>query len=44
MDAYEKSTRPLADYYAGRGKLLTIPADGPPAEIFKRTLAGLGAS
>ena len=42
MRAYEESTRPLMDYYQGRGKLLTIPAKGTPAEILERSLASLG--
>jgi len=44
MEAYEKSTRPLADYFAGQGRLVTISAEGTPEEIFARTLAALGAS
>jgi adenylate kinase len=42
MRAYEESTRPLLDYYQGRGKLLTIPARGTPAEILERSLNALG--
>jgi len=38
MAAYEKSTRPLTDFYAERGLLRTISADGSPREIFRRTL------
>ena len=37
MQAYEQSTRPLADYYAQRGLLHTISAEGTPQEIFGRT-------
>lgn len=44
MDAYEKSTRPLADYYQERGLLKNILADGTPNEIFSRTLAALEAT
>lgn len=38
MAAYEKSTRPLVDFYTERGLLHTIAADGSPQEIFQRTL------
>lgn len=38
MAAYEQSTRPLADFYAKRGLLRTISAEGSPQEIFERTL------
>lgn len=42
MDAYEKSTRPLADYYAARGLLRTVSAEGTPEEIYQRSLQVLG--
>ena len=38
MDAYDKSTKPLADYYRERGLLVPILAEGTPEEIFDRTL------
>jgi adenylate kinase family enzyme len=41
MEVYEKSTTPLIDYYAQRGALITISAEGTPGEIYERTLAGL---
>ena len=41
MDAYNKSTSPLINFYAKRGLLVTIPAEGTPDEIFKRTVAVL---
>jgi adenylate kinase len=41
MEAYEKSTAPLADYYRKRGLLISIPADGSPDTIFQRTSAAL---
>lgn len=47
MDVYEKSTKPLADYYRERGLLVTISADGGPEAVLKRTLEaldGVGAS
>jgi len=37
MEAYQKSTRPLIDFYQQRGLLVTIAADGSPEEIYKRT-------
>ncbi|MFZ0827969.1 MAG: nucleoside monophosphate kinase [Verrucomicrobiia bacterium] len=43
MAAYEKSTKPLADFYQQRGLLLTIAAEGTPEEIYLRTLAALGS-
>jgi len=41
MEVYEKSTKPLIDYYSRRGLLLTIVAEGSPEEIYKRTIAAL---
>lgn len=41
MNAYEASTRPLANYYAGRGKLLPISASGSPDDIHSRTITSL---
>jgi adenylate kinase len=43
MEAYAKSTSPLADYYRERGLLVSIEAEGAPEEIFERTLAALQA-
>jgi adenylate kinase len=43
MEAYEKSTAPLADYYRKRGLLISIPADGSPETIYGRTAAALTA-
>ena len=37
MEAYERSTRPLADYYSKRSLLRTVSAEGTPQEIFERT-------
>ncbi len=37
MKAYEKSTRPLIDFYQQRGLLITISAEGTPEEIYQRT-------
>ncbi len=41
MVAYEKSTAPLAEFYRGKGLLLSVSADGAPEVIFSRTLAVL---
>jgi adenylate kinase len=41
MAAYESSTKPLIEYYAGRGLLRTISAEGAPDRIYERTLACL---
>jgi hypothetical protein len=38
MCAYEKSTRPLMDYYASRGHFVPVLASGAPEEILKRSL------
>jgi adenylate kinase len=44
MRAYEESTRPLADYYARTGRLLSISAEGTPEAILERSLAALQAN
>lgn len=41
MEAYEKSTAPLTDFYRGRGLLRPVSAEGAPEEICERTLASL---
>lgn len=41
LEAYNRSTTPLTDYYRDRDLLLTISAEGSPQEIFTRTLAAL---
>lgn len=38
LEAYEKSTRPLIDFYKRRGLLITIAAAGTPEETYRRTL------
>jgi len=43
MEAYERSTAPLADYYRGQGLLVSIAAEGTPEEIFQRTVEALKA-
>jgi len=44
MQAYEESTRPLADYYARTGRLVSISAEGTPEAILERSLAALQAN
>ncbi len=44
MEAYERSTAPLKDYYERRGLLISISAEGTPEEIFQRTVQALGKS
>ena len=39
MAAYEKSTRPLIDFYQKRDLLISIKAEGSPEEIYQRTRA-----
>lgn len=41
MDAYEKSTAPLADFYRRKGLLLSIPAGGVPEKTLERTLEAI---
>ena len=41
MQAYEESTRPLADYYERSGRLVAVTADGAPEDILERSLREL---
>jgi adenylate kinase len=41
MEVYDKSTKPLADYYRQRNLLVTISAEGTPEAIYQRTLTAL---
>lgn len=43
MDAYEKSTAPLIEFYRKQGLLVSISADGKPEEIYQRSVAALNA-
>ncbi|HPC61130.1 MAG TPA: adenylate kinase [Verrucomicrobiota bacterium] len=43
MEAYEKSTAPLADFYRQRNLLVTVSAAGTPEEIFARAMKALAA-
>jgi adenylate kinase family enzyme len=44
MEAYERMTAPLAEFYRKRKLLLSISAEGTPEEIFKRSLNALKAA
>ncbi len=41
LDVYRKNTEPLIDYYATRGKLTTIDAEGTIDEVYERLLEAL---
>jgi len=41
MEAYEKSTAPLTDYYRNLKLLVTVPGEGSPEEIFACTMKAL---
>jgi len=43
MEAYERSTAPLVDFYRRKGLLVSVTAEGSPEEIFQRTLNALPA-
>jgi len=43
MDAYQRSTSPLTDYFRKKGLLIEVDAHGAPEEIFRRMLGLLGA-
>lgn len=43
MEAYERSTAPLIEFYKAQGKLLPIAATGTPDEICARTISALVA-
>jgi len=43
MDAYEKSTAPLIQFYQRLDLLMPVVADGSPEEIYARTLRSLEA-
>jgi adenylate kinase len=44
MEVYDKSTKPLIDFYQKRGLLVTVEAEGTPEEIYQRTLMALGSA
>jgi len=41
MEAYERSTSPLAEFYRKKGLLISIVAEGAPEAIFEQTLKAL---
>lgn len=41
MEAYERSTAPLADFYRKRNLLVPVLAEGSPEEIFERSMKSL---
>jgi adenylate kinase len=41
MEAYERSTAPLIDFYSKLGLLVRVPATGSPEEICERSMAAL---
>ena len=41
MEAYDRSTAPLIDFYLKSGLLLQVPANGAPDEICRRTVKAL---
>lgn len=43
MEAYEKSTAPLADFYRRRHLLVSVGAEGTPEEIYARSMTALKA-
>lgn len=43
MEAYERSTAPLKEYYQQRGLLISVSAEGTPEEIYQRTIQLLEA-
>ena len=43
MEAYERSTAPLADFYRRRHLLVSVPAEGSPEAIYERTMQALQA-
>jgi adenylate kinase len=43
MEAYERSTAPLADYYRKKSLLVPVLAEGTPEEIFARSIGALKA-
>lgn len=38
IEEFERSTAPVAAYYAKKGLLLTVSAEGTPEEVYERTL------
>ncbi len=43
MEAYQRSTQPLIQFYSGLDLLLPVAATGSPEEIYERTVSALAA-
>jgi adenylate kinase len=43
MDAYERSTSPLINYYSKKGLLVSVSAEGAPEAIYQRAVAALNS-
>ena len=43
IEAYQRSTLPLIQFYSGLGLLLPVAATGTPAKIYGRTMTALAA-
>jgi adenylate kinase len=41
LQAYERSTAPLIDFYSAKGLLTSVPAAGEPEQICLHTMAAL---
>jgi adenylate kinase len=44
LEVYCENTEPLIEYYRGRGKLLTVDAEGPVNEVYDRLVAALSSA
>jgi adenylate kinase len=44
LEAYNRDTAPLIDFYRELGSLISIPADGSPQETFDRSWKALQAA
>jgi adenylate kinase len=44
LEVYRENTEPLIEYYRGRGKLLTVDAEGPVNEVYDRLVAALSSA
>jgi adenylate kinase len=43
MQAYEKSTAPLIEFYQKQALLISVSAEGSPQEIYERSISALNA-
>ena len=44
LEVYRENTEPLIEHYRGRGKLLTVDAEGPVNEVYDRLVAALSSA